>query len=59
MTRTREEIGRAVRDAFVEVADELGVKHPETPAWEALPVDVKELYKRIGERVVRFAGGST
>lgn len=47
--------GRRVRDAFVQVAGDLGIEHPETPAWEKMPDHVREMYCRIEEAVASKA----
>jgi hypothetical protein len=47
--------GRRVRDAFVQAASDLGIEHPETPAWEKMPDHVREMYCRIEEAVATKA----
>jgi hypothetical protein len=47
--------GRRVRDAFIEAAGDLGIEHPETPAWEKMPDHVREMYCRIAESVASKA----
>lgn len=47
--------GARVRDSFVAAADALNIEHPETPAWDALPAHVQEMYCRIGDAVAGSA----